>query len=120
TGITSGVTDVVAAAKAVASSAINAARGIFKERSPSRAMMQVGEYATEGMAIGLENNTDMVEGATAGVVKAAIPDPSLISGGLGGPGGGAKGFDGALALIQYGRDHGSTLESADAQQAARS
>src|SRR5690606_2422435 len=30
------------------------------------------------------------------------------------------GFDGALAPIQYGRDHGSTLESADAQQAARS
>src|SRR5690606_31618786 len=41
-------------------------------------------------------------------------------GGLEETDGSAVHFDGALALIQYGRDHGSTLESADAQQAARS
>lgn len=59
-GITAGRTAVTNAARALANAAINTVNNTLRIKSPSRVMMQSGEYTGEGFAIGINNTLGMV------------------------------------------------------------
>lgn len=71
-GLWNGVGTIVDAAKGVASQALNAAKNFLGIHSPSRAFMEVGEDSSEGQAIGMINNADMVEEASKEVAQRAL------------------------------------------------
>ena len=78
----SGVQQVIAKARYLAQQALAALRAGLDEHSPSRAMMEIGELATEGFAIGLVNGLSSVRAAmtkTVNTVEAgmagAVPTP---------------------------------------------
>ncbi|MCA9643678.1 MAG: hypothetical protein H6718_03210 [Polyangiaceae bacterium] len=97
TGIGNGLTDVVAAAKKVASGAVSAARAVLDSHSPSRVMMSVGRDTSEGMAIGMDDGASDVVSSAQSLAAAAV------SGADGGPAGaGAKGGRGSGGLTIHG------------------
>lgn len=53
--ILSGLARIIAAAKRVAQAAIDAVKGVFKAKSPSRAFMEIGENAIKGLLIPFED-----------------------------------------------------------------
>lgn len=63
TGITSGVSRVVEAAKGVATGAIAAVRGVFDSHSPSRVGIDLGRTLPQGVAVGQEQETPRAESA---------------------------------------------------------
>ena len=78
----SAVQQVIAKARYLAQQALAALRAGLDEHSPSRAMMEIGELATEGFAIGLVNGLSSVRAAmtkTVNTVEAgmagAVPTP---------------------------------------------
>lgn len=78
----SAVQQVIAKARYLAQQALAALRAGLDEHSPSRAMMEIGELATEGFAIGLVNGLTSVRAAmtkTVNTVQAgmagAVPTP---------------------------------------------
>lgn len=88
TGITNGLSNVIAAAKKVAGGAISAARSVLDSHSPSRVMMSVGADTSEGMAIGMEDGADQVVTAAESLAAGAIPSPDALAGGAGKAGAG--------------------------------
>lgn len=48
-------------------------------KSPSRVFMEIGAYTSEGMAIGIEQNEDMVQKASENMVNTAIPDEIKVA-----------------------------------------
>lgn len=72
-GIANGASAIVSAAKNAASSALNAAKNFLGINSPSRVFRdQVGEAIPEGMAVGIEQNTDYVTDAMQGLADDSI------------------------------------------------
>lgn len=66
--------------KEVASSLVSAATGALEEKSPSRVFMKIGNYVMEGMAIGLDEKTPMVESAMdamTNMVMKKVPEPEI-------------------------------------------
>jgi phage-related protein len=66
--------------KEVAGSLASAAKSALKDKSPSRVFMEIGGYVMEGMAIGLEKKTPMVESAMDVMTKMVmkkVPDPDI-------------------------------------------
>lgn len=67
TGLVNGVKEkayaLVNAAKNAVSNAVKSVKNFLGIRSPSRLMMEFGEYTSEGFAIGIENNAGMAESA---------------------------------------------------------
>ena len=70
-GLINGITGMISKVKEVAgnladsiSSKIRGALGI---KSPSRVMMEIGEYTTEGLALGIQSQRDMVIDAMKGI-----------------------------------------------------
>ena len=47
--------------------------------SPSRVFMEIGAYTSEGMALGIEQNEDMVQKASENMVNTAIPDEIKVA-----------------------------------------
>ena len=72
-GIANGASAIVSAAKNAASSALNAAKNFLGIHSPSKVFEdQVGEEIPEGMALGIEKNTDYVTKAMQGLADDSI------------------------------------------------
>ena len=84
-GIRSGQSAVIRAATQVASAAIRAANNKLEISSPSRVMMESGEYAGEGLAIGMMREISTVEDAARSVAAvlteaSAVRNPARFAG----------------------------------------
>lgn len=84
-GIRSGQSAVIRAATQVASAAIRAANNRLEISSPSRVMMESGEYAGEGLAIGMMREISTVEDAARSVAAvlteaSAVRNPARFAG----------------------------------------
>lgn len=84
-GIRSGQSAVIRAATQVASAAIRAANNKLEISSPSRVMMESGEYADEGLAIGMMREISTVEDAARSVAAvltevSAVRNPARFAG----------------------------------------
>lgn len=86
--ITSGQGPVADAVRALASSAIAAIKGALGIASPSRVMMTMGDYTTQGLVSGIAGGEGDVERAAQGAGMAAV---SGVDAGLSQGGGGAAG-----------------------------
>lgn len=72
-GILNSVSTITSAAKSAATSALNAAKETLGINSPSRVFRdQVGEAIPEGMAVGIEQNTDLVTEALDDLTDASV------------------------------------------------
>ena len=78
-GVTSMAKTLVNKVKGVIDDAIEGAKKLLGIHSPSRVFMEIGEYTSEGMAIGIENNEDMVQKASENMVNTAIPTEIKVS-----------------------------------------
>lgn len=65
---------VEAAAQSIAQSAANAVNSALDIHSPSRLMIQSGQYTGEGMAIGMENMSGRVQGAANAALAQPVQD----------------------------------------------
>ena len=74
-GIEGAIWRAASAAARMASAAMNAAKAWFNIGSPSKVMRdQVGKWVPAGLAVGIEQNTDLVENAAKRMAEAAMPD----------------------------------------------
>lgn len=71
-GLASGVGTVMDAARNVAQSALNAALSKLGIRSPSREFHKIGKFSSEGLALGLNDNADVVATAAENVGQIAL------------------------------------------------
>lgn len=75
TGIEGAIWRAASAAARMASAAMHAAKAWFNIGSPSKVMRdQVGKWVPAGLAVGIEQNTDLVENAAKRMAEAAMPD----------------------------------------------
>ena len=83
TGLKNGVVNMahtlVDSVKSVVKNVVKTAKGLLGIHSPSRVFMEIGEYTSEGMAIGIEQNEDMVQKASENMVNTAIPDEIKVA-----------------------------------------
>lgn len=86
TGIGNGASQVTAAVSGLADSATGAFKSALGIASPSKVMMQLGGYTTDGFAMGVEDGTADTQGALDDAV--ALPTPGAAGGAGGGGGGG--------------------------------
>lgn len=68
-GITSGIAGVVNAVTGVASAAVNAAKSALKIKSPSRVFAEIGNYTSEGMAVGVDDGAANVQSSMEAMVS---------------------------------------------------
>jgi hypothetical protein len=80
-GISDGSFAAVNAATAMATAASNAAKSALNEHSPSRVFFGIGDYAAQGLALGMEDRTNMVERAGANIATSAIAGYNSVAGG---------------------------------------
>lgn len=74
-GIEGAIWRAASAAARMASAAMHAAKSWFNIGSPSKVMRdQVGKWVPAGLAVGIEQNTDLVENAAKRMAEAAMPD----------------------------------------------
>lgn len=74
-GIEGAIWRAASAAARMASAAMNAAKAWFNIGSPSKVMRdQVGKWVPAGLAVGIEQNTGLVENAAKRMAEAAMPD----------------------------------------------
>ena len=78
-GVKNMASKVVDSVKGVVNNAISGAKKLLGINSPSRVFMEIGEYTSEGMAIGIEQNEDMVQKASENMVNTAIPDEIKVA-----------------------------------------
>lgn len=71
-GISSRVSDIAQATASAAYAAIDAARTAFDEHSPSKVMMKIGQYAVEGLAVGIKKNTYQAEESSDSMANAFV------------------------------------------------
>lgn len=76
TGLGSWLTNKV---KSFFSGIVDGVKDTLGIHSPSRVFMEIGEYTSEGMAIGIEQNEDMVQKASENMVNTAIPDEIKVA-----------------------------------------
>lgn len=117
----SAVQQVIAKARYLAQQALAALRAGLDEHSPSRAMMEIGELATEGFAIGLTNGLSSVRAAmtkTVNTVQAgmagAVPTPqpttaSLVAGAVNGMASAAPAAGGGMLTVNLVMPDGKKL-----------
>ena len=93
-GVAQGIYDrggeAVEAANWLANAVSGALRSVLQIQSPSRVMMALGEYVSQGFAEGIENNISDVERATSRMVAATTSKPVEMPGSAGGAEGGGK------------------------------
>lgn len=70
-GITAGRTAVTNAARALANAAISTVNSTLRIKSPSRVMMQSGEYTGEGFALGMNSTLSMVSKSASALASMA-------------------------------------------------
>ena len=83
TGLKNGVVNMahtlVDSVKSVVKNVVKTAKGLLGIKSPSRVFMEIGQYTSEGMALGIEQNEDMVQKASENMVNTAIPDEIKVA-----------------------------------------
>lgn len=79
-GIRSGAGNAIAAAQSVASQVSSTIRKALDIHSPSKVMIEIGGFVTQGLANGILSARKMVEKATASIAVAAKPDFSKNEG----------------------------------------
>ncbi len=104
-GITAGVSWLKDAARSAAQAALDAAKGFLGIDSPSKAFMQVGQFAAEGFAIGLARS-DAIERAAAAMGSQALR--ATVAGA--GPGGASYTYGGATYNIYDERAYRLAME----------
>lgn len=89
-GIKNAAGKVAAALTDAVKGGVDAAKSVLKIASPSRVMMELGQYTGEGMAIGVDRSASEVETSMANLVEP--PAPAEAASGTGtGPGGAGVG-----------------------------
>lgn len=78
-GVKNMASKVVDSVKGVVDNAISGAKKLLGIKSPSRVFMEIGAYTSEGMALGIEQNEDMVQKASESMVNATIPDEIKVA-----------------------------------------
>lgn len=78
-GVVNMASTLVKSVKSVVSSVVKTAKGLLGIHSPSRVFMEIGQYTSEGMALGIEQNEDMVQKASENMVDTAIPDEIKVA-----------------------------------------
>lgn len=78
-GVKNMASKVVDSVKGVVDNAISGAKKLLGIKSPSRVFMEIGAYTSEGMALGIEQNEDMVQKASENMVNTAIPDEIKVA-----------------------------------------
>lgn len=78
-GINAGAGAAIAAARSVANSIAATMSHALDEHSPSKVTAQIGEYASEGAAIGLLNMLPLVRKASDQVAQVMIPQPATAA-----------------------------------------
>lgn len=73
-GIQSGAASAIAAAQSVANQISSTISSALKINSPSRVMMEIGGFVTEGLAIGLNRELAMVQRASSNLAMASMPN----------------------------------------------
>lgn len=73
-GISSMASSVIDTAKRIASTVSNTIKSALDIHSPSRVMLQIGKWTTEGMAIGMNENVKNIISASDNIAQAAIPN----------------------------------------------
>ena len=73
-GIRAGAGDAIAAAQSVASRVASTVRSALDIHSPSRVMMAIGGFVSEGLANGILAAQDLVQKASDALAMATIPD----------------------------------------------
>lgn len=76
-GIGNMIGSVATKARELANSALNTVKSTLGIHSPSRKMMELGGYTAEGMALGIEENSDMVNKAVENMTAFADADYSI-------------------------------------------
>ena len=71
-GLNSGIGTIVNAARNVASNALHAAMSVLGISSPSKEFMKVGQWSAEGMALGLNKYSDVVDRASEDVARSSL------------------------------------------------
>jgi hypothetical protein len=71
-GIRNGISAVANAARNVAQGALDTVKSWLGIHSPSREFKKLGAYSSEGLAIGIAENGDMVNAASEGVARDAL------------------------------------------------
>lgn len=75
-GMTGGLSDgagrVIDKARSMASSAVSAVKSALSIFSPSRVFRRLGQYSSEGMALGIEDYTSHVEKSSTSVARSAV------------------------------------------------
>ncbi|WP_214797678.1 phage tail tape measure protein [Exiguobacterium sp. s5] len=78
-GLLNGISDmgesVLKKAQEIAKGIKDTVAGFLGVASPSRVMMEIGAWTSEGMAIGMEKNIPMVENSSEGIAGAAAYSP---------------------------------------------
>lgn len=98
-GITSGGQAVIAAVTGVASAATAAAKKALGIQSPSKVFAEIGGYTSEGMAQGVDDGTDAVQGSLeAMVAPPAVDAAASAPGARAGSGGGTTVTIGSLTI----------------------
>lgn len=76
-GIKNGISSVVNAAKDMAGKVVSSTKNMLGIHSPSRVMMELGEFTGQGFKVGLEDTQDMIANAAANLLDPEdfkIPD----------------------------------------------
>ena len=76
-GISSGAGRAIAAARSVANSVSSTIRTALKIHSPSRVMVAIGEYITQGLAKGIMASSKLVDKASGRLADMAIPQVEM-------------------------------------------
>lgn len=77
-GISSGASRAIAAARSVANSVSNTIRTALKIHSPSRVMVAIGEYITQGLAKGIMVSSKLVDKASGRLADMATPQVEMV------------------------------------------
>lgn len=101
-GIVDGITGRIGAIKdkikEIASTITDGIKGLLDIHSPSRVMMELGQYTGEGMALGLQNSVAEVSRQASSLAKASVPKASDFSSAASG-GAAAAGVAGGSPIV---------------------
>lgn len=78
-GLSSMKNSILAAAQSIANAVASKMRSALGIHSPSRVMMEIGRFTVEGMAVGMNDNIDMIKREAENAAKSAADGLSNIS-----------------------------------------
>ena len=107
-GIQDGAAAVIQAATKVASDSVAAAKATLGIHSPSVVFQQIGQYATQGLSLGLEQGREQVSTAGAALAGSTIPSSGSLQ-----PFVGASAGGGSQTVNIYVQDGAVRVEGAE-------